>query len=45
LLVEVLLEADLVQDVVERLEARLFFGELVLVSDAQEGLEVAEGDG
>ena len=34
LLVEVLLKTDLVQDVVERFEARLLLGELVLVSDA-----------
>jgi hypothetical protein len=39
------LKTDLVQDVVEGLEARFLLGELVLVSDAQEGLKVAKGDG
>jgi len=42
LLVQVLLEADLVQDVVEGLEARFLFGKLVLVASAEERFEIAE---
>lgn len=44
LLVEVF-AVKVVQEVVERLETRLLLGEFVLVTDAEEGLEVAEDGG
>lgn len=39
------METDLIQDVVEGLEAGFLFSELVFISDTQEGFEVAKGDG
>jgi len=42
LFVQVLLKANLIQDIVKGLEARFLLSKLVLVTNAEEGFEIAK---